>query len=324
MKVAPRFWNSLCSMYSMSRSTFDLFTHEEVFNRLSDVKQDSIRLTAEYHQNGEHNGIHGTVLSMTKPTKPLLPVHDVAKIINKYKGDSVTYKEGVVTASFECPFPTPYTIANEAYRPKFMLKMPIDAFGLPITYLQMLRLVCSNGMVGMAAAFREQFHLGKDDESVAYMLNKAMSTFSAEEEFHGISKRMDAAALSWSSLQETSIAYRALKDTLEDEHMDLEGKLEIYSAFDEMCGDPLKFYKLTSREELSARRAAAIPTTASVYDLLTFMTEISTHKLKKQNARDRVARWCGAVLSDEFHLEGSKEQYSDIGAFFINEDVTVN
>ena len=324
MKVSSRFWTSFCSMYSVGRSMFDLFSHDGVFQRVSERKTDRVRLSAEFNPDGENNGIYGTVLSMTKPTKPLLPVHDVERIINKYNGDKVTYRNGVVSASFECPFPTPYTIANEQYRPKYMLQMPIDGFGLPITYLQMLRLVCENGMVGMAAAFREQFHLGKDDESVSFMLDKAMSTFSAEEEFHGISNRMENAALSWSSLQETSIAYRALKEAMEDEHMDLESKMEVFQSFDDLCGDPLKFYKLTSRDELSSRRAAAIPTKASVYDLLTFMTEVSTHKLNKQNARDRIARWCGLVLSDEFDLEKSKEQYSDLGAFFINEDVNAN
>lgn len=318
MKIAPRFWNSLCSMYSMSQSTFDLFTHEEVFNRLAETRNDGqVRITAEFDKGGERGGIHGTVLSVTKTNKPLLGVDDVEALVNKYKGTRVRYSEGVITASFDCPFPTPYTIANEEYAPRYTLKMPVDGFGLPITYLEMLRLICTNGMVGMSSAFREQFHLGKNDESVAFMLDKAMSTFSAEEEFHGISKRMDVAALSWSSLQESSVAYKALKEALEADKMTLEAKTKIFDSFDKLCGHPLQFYKLTSREELSARRAAAIPTKATVYDLVTFMTEISTHKVHTQDAKDRINRWCGDVLSREFDLERSKEQYSDIGAFFI-------
>ena len=107
MRVSDRFWNSWSSLFNLSRSTFDYFSHEEVFKRLAGVRQDRVRVTA---QLDGASGATGTLLSCTNPAKPLLPVDEIRSLTDRYAGRGLAYSDGVVTASFDCPFPLDFEI----------------------------------------------------------------------------------------------------------------------------------------------------------------------------------------------------------------------
>jgi hypothetical protein len=52
MQVSQRFWNSFCSLENLSRNVFDYFTHEEVFDRITQAKGHSVRLAVEANPEG--------------------------------------------------------------------------------------------------------------------------------------------------------------------------------------------------------------------------------------------------------------------------------
>jgi hypothetical protein len=178
MQVSDHFWSSFSSLNNLGRSVFSFFSHGEVFERITQTTGNPVRLALEASGDG------GKMLSCTNPSKPLLQLDEVRQLVARYAGTSTNYAEGVVTATFECPFPANFTIGGDDFRTQFNLQMPVDGYGLPAAFLALLRLVCTNGLVAMAPAFKTGFQLGKDSPSLIRLLHRAMDTFNNEEGYH--------------------------------------------------------------------------------------------------------------------------------------------
>jgi len=99
MKVSGRFWSSFSSLHNLNRSVFDYFSHEEVFERITRAKGHEVRIACELEGDG------GRMLSCTNPSKPLLKVDDVRHLAEEFDGKSMSYSEGMVTATFDCRSP---------------------------------------------------------------------------------------------------------------------------------------------------------------------------------------------------------------------------
>jgi len=320
LKVTGRFWNSWCSLQGQGRSIFDLFSHGEVFDRINREREDTVRVAIEASDPMQDIGgtvLDGYLLSCTNPKKPLLPLVDAAALVNKYEGADVQYEEGVISATFDCPFQVPYNIAGEDYKTQFVLQMPIDGYGMPLSYLTLLRLICENGLIGMAKAFKTSFQLGRGENNIGQVLERAMTTFSAEEGFHSFKERMEAASKSWGSMDEGGRLIKTINKSMHDDHVPVPERIEIVEKFDEMCGNPLKYYGLTSRDELSARKAKTIPIKATVYQLMTFATEVTTHHLRSPKAKNTINAWVGTSISSEYDLENTVSEFPDWKDFFI-------
>jgi len=319
LEVSNRFWNSWCSLQNQGRSVFDLFSHAEVFSRIVAERGDRVRIAIETYDNkNDVNGkLDGRLLSCTNPTKPVLPVSNAANLVFAYDGRSAQYEDGIVTAIFDCPFPTPYNIAGDEYKTQFAMQMPVDGYGMPQSYLALLRLICTNGMIGMTKAFKTSFQLGRGEHNIHEVLNRAMTTFSAEEGFHSFKLRMEAASQSWASLGEAGKLCTMLNKSMHDDNMPVPRRVNIIEKFDELCGDPLKYYGLSGRQELSARRARTIPTRATIYELMVFASEVATHELDRVGTKNNVNSWVGESVANEYDLEGSCQEFPDWKDFFV-------
>jgi len=317
LTISNRFWNSWCSLYNQGRSIFDLFSHAEVFDRIYRERGDMVRLAIETNQVSYNEATHGKLLSCTSPKKPLLPLADAVALANKYEGNAVQYNEGIVTGVFDCPFPTPYHIAGEEYKTQFMLQMPVDGYGMPQSYLTLLREICANGMVGMAKAFKTSFRLGKGEDNILEVLDRAMITFSAEEGFHSFKTRLETAAHSWASFNEASCLYQTISGAMLADSLPIKERVVIAEKFDDMCGNPLKYYGLTGRSELSTRRAKTIPVNTTVYEMMTFASEVATHELHDPAAKNRINAWIGSTISNEYDLENTMSEFREWKDFFV-------
>jgi hypothetical protein len=91
----------------------------------------------------------------------------------------------------------------------------------------------------------------------------------------------------------------------------------LLEEFDRTCGDPLAFYGLSGQDELSARKARTLPVESTVYDMLNFASEVTTHHLANKGAKDRVNAWIGQALVGEYDLEGTAETCPDFRDFFL-------
>jgi hypothetical protein len=311
MQVSSRFWSSFSSLLNLNRSVFDYFTHAEVFDRITKTKGQAVRVACQM------NGDTGTLLSCTNPAKPILQLDEVRQLVEEFSGSGVNYNEGIVTASFECPFPANFQVVGDDFRTQFSLQMPVDGYGLPAAFLGLLRLVCTNGMVAMSPAFKTAFQLGKDNSSLLSLLERAMTTFNNEEGFHALRTRVESASGSWASLNEAKKLRACLSQGCTNDGIDPKQRAEMLTRFDAACGDPLGIYGLSGHEELSARRARSIPVEATVYDLFNFASEAGTHHFNTLTARNRVNGWIGEALTQEYDLEGTVENFPDFKDYFL-------
>ncbi len=312
MRVSDRFWSSFSSLHNLGRSTFDYFSHEETFDRITRVRGDAVRLAFEdYGENG------GRMLSCTAPGKPLLRLEEVRTLLSEYEGQKISYADGMVTAAFECPFPANFKIGGDEFRTQFHLQMPVDGYGLPAAFLGLLRLICTNGMVAMSPAFKTSFQLGKDSASLILLLERAMTTFNNEEGFHALRQRLDSAAGSWASLNEARRLHTCMATAAACDGMDQSDRAELLAELQRNCGDPLGIYGLSGHDEVSARRARSVPVEATVYDLMNFATETATHHLRSLPARSRVHGWIGETVTQEYDLEGTVSQFPDFKDYFL-------
>ena len=101
VEPTPRFWTSLCSgfsSYGLSTKLFKLFTHAEVFQRVSDVVggegKDRLRFALEDLGAGNPR-----LLAVTNPTKPLVRYDRIGEVLQRYGAQNVEYKAGVIRST---------------------------------------------------------------------------------------------------------------------------------------------------------------------------------------------------------------------------------
>jgi hypothetical protein len=312
MAVSGRFWGSFSSLLNLNRSVFDYFSHAEVFERITRRKGRDVRVACEVVGEG------GRMLSCTNPVKPILRLDEVFSLVEEFGGSRVTYSDGIVTSTFECPFPAHFNVGGDDFRSQFSLQMPVDGYGLPAAFLALLRLICTNGMVAMAPAFKTAFQLGKGNDSLLPLLQRAMTTFNNEEGFNALRQRVDSATGSWASLNEAKKLRACLGQAASADGLDAKRRADLLTEFDTACGDPLGTYGLSGHEELSVRRARSIPVEATVYDMMNFASEAGTHHFKSLGSRNRINAWIGESLTQEFDLEGTVASFPDFKDYFLN------
>jgi hypothetical protein len=312
MRVSSRFWGSFSSLLNLNRSVFDYFSYEEAFDRITKTKGSSVRVACEVQ------GDTGTMLSLTNPAKPILRLDEVRALTSEFDGHGISYADGIVTSTFECPFPANFKVAGDDFRTQFTLQMPVDGYGLPAAFLALLRLVCTNGMVAMSPAFKTAFQLGRESTSLLSLLQRAMTTFNNEEGFHSLRQRIDSSTTSWASLNEAKKLRTCLSQACSNDGFDPKQRANLLGEFDTACGDPLGIYGLSGHEELSVRRARSIPVQATVYDLFNFASEAGTHHIKSLGARNRINGWIGETLTQEYDLEGTVENFPDFKDYFLS------
>ena len=88
-------------------------------------------------------------------------------------------------------------------------------------------------------------------------------------------------------------------------------------------GTLTRIYGLASMDTLSVKRQRTLPTACKVYDLLNFASEVATHHASEAGNRT-VQAYVGELISGEFDLEGTAEQFTDWRDFFIGNEKTAD
>ena len=314
--VSDRFWLSFSSLFGLSQSVFSYWKPEEVFDRITQVKGDTVRVA--YEELAGSDVIDGRLLSCTKPDKPLLRVDQAQGLVDQFDGKGLSYGNGIVTCRFDCPFPMEFNVGGDDFRTQFAMEMLLDGYGLPSAYLALLRLICENGLIGVTPAFKTTFQLGNNETDLNLVLRRAFQTFNNEEGFHSFRQRVHSASRSWASLHEALGLRKALSRATTGYKAAESAGNELLDRYDALCGDPLSFYGLSAREELSTRKAKSIPVQATVYDLMNFGSEAATHHLHRRVAKDRVNAWIGQRIVGEFDLESTVDIFPDYADYFLN------
>jgi len=304
-KVGERFWTSWCQITGQSRNVFDMFQPEEVFSRLND----DVRITVEINDTIQDGQPDGTILACASSKRQPLTSEDMQAAADKFGAEFYSYDKGVVTALFNCPFPTTYELLEHKYTTQFLLQVPVDGFSQPASYLALHRIQDDGrhtGIVITPMCKESKTILQVGVGNVQENLFRVISTFNPEEEFHKLIGRLEIATASWASFGEACGIFRLLTTAMRDSHVSTNTQAKILERFDQLCGDPNREYNLTSRQEVSTRRAMTIPVRCMVYDLIAFMADAGAET--SDDAAMAIYRWMGMIYQ-EFELEGSQKQF---------------
>lgn len=314
IEPSSRFWNSLYSRFGLNRSFFKYFDHAEVFARISEkAPDDRVQVCID------RSATKPRLLAATGLNKPVLIYDDLLELLEQFTNtEKVTYSDGTVR-SVHVPRigNSEFAIAGDKFQNRFELHTPIDGYGMPNFYLSLLRLICSNGMVGMARTFKTTLQLGQGGVSVRYALQRALEGFQNESGYAQLHDRMDAAARSWASLNEQQSLYNLLLVLQRDKQLGGRGDT-LVANFEKLTGRPMELYQ-HDPNIFSARRQATLPMECKVYEMMSFATEVATHQVSEESAR-RLQAWLGTMLAGEYDLEGSCDAFDDWRDFFLREN----
>jgi hypothetical protein len=331
VRPSNRFWTSLHLRFGFTANIFRYFSHQEVFGRISEVAaNDAIRWCLEADAQGEG----GRLLAVTNPGAALITHDDLRELLGRYDAGDVRYAEGVVSSRHAPRLNPTFQVGGDGFQNKYILETPVDGFGKPSVYLSLLRLVCSNGAVGYSPAFRSELSVGRGEGGVAFALTRVLDGFNNEDGYAALRQRFESATKSWASVNEVRRLYKllarlhgrgdvrgaAIPSAGGDGACLTEGS-PLFAAFHKMTGDLSQIYGLANLDTLSVKRQRTLPAACKVYDLLNFASEVATHHVTETGGRLTQA-FIGELVSGEYDLEGTVEQFSDWRDFFIGNEQT--
>ncbi len=313
-QVTPRFVRSLGLRYHIAENIFRYFTPIEVLSRIQTVKSRSqVRLTTDGNR----------ALALSDPARPFVGGAELVNILASRQARllDARYLNGIVHTTHQVDGPE-WMVGRDAFASTFTLETPIDGLGLPCVYLSVLRVVCSNGLVAMVPAFRTQIALGRDlVDGASGPLTRAVDCFSNEEGFAAVRQRLDSSQQSQASVRDVYAFRRALDSCLPSTSTPAT-KL-ILDRLVRLTGDISATYGVASVDAITPKKRRLLPMDCTVYDLMTFATEVTTHHRSQLTDTRALSIWVGRTLATEFDLECSLEgrtgeELSGTPAFFLN------
>ena len=344
---SQRFWTSLFARYGFNKAFFKYFDYAEVFDRISSVESnDRMRLCIERGVD-ETGASTSRLLAVSNPKKPLVVYEELMALLERYDGAGLSYSQGIVESS-HVPRAggNRFDILGDMHSNRFVMQVPIDGYGAPNIYLALLREICQNGMIGLSKVFKSQLALGKGADDVTPTLLRALDGFNNDEGYAALRQRVEAAGQSWLSVYESQQLYKMLI-RLHSEHLVDVNDQQLHKgtsianwlsqggtvreadadeqhvgsplvkAFHKMTGDPAEAYGLANLDSLSAKRQRTLPVNCTVYDAINYATEVATHYSEPAGAR-KLQAWVGSAVSDEFDMEGTKEQFGEFADFLVD------
>jgi hypothetical protein len=317
-----RFWRSFFTRFGIAENVFRYFSPAEVFTRISQLNgNDAFRFCIAHHQTGNSDqaGRRGCsrLLAVTSLKRPVIRHAEVVDLLQRFGGSEVTYHDGLVS-SIHAPRGgcRELKIGGDQFHDRFCLETPIDGYGHPRLFLSLMRLVCSNGMVGYTRAFRSDIAVGKHMD---HCIGRALESFDHADGYAALRQRFESSQSSWASVHECLQMGAVL------ERIERAGQTKskgLLARFRTIAGNLSELYGLANLEALSDKRRRILPSQARVYDLINFASEVATHHALPEGA-NRMQAFIGSLISDEYDLEGTARDGSEFDAFFLDESDAV-
>ena len=331
-EVTPtqRFWDSLCSKYGFGTTIFNYFSYDEVFDRIASVRaDDEITVAIQDTPAREDEKFEPKLLAVSSVDKPMMTRDMIVDLADEIGARSIKYRDGFITTEHEPASSIQMLVGgHDSHEPMLTLDTPIDGYGKPNIYLSLIREVCSNGLIGMARAFRSGIILGTN-ESAVNVVERTINSFNNEDGFMAMRDRLDSAMGSWASIFELTKLSRLIQG-LKPESFKPDFKSTVVGAQkdpsvlrgnlleDLYCksGDVREIYGVANQDSISEKRMKQLPTQCTVYDLLCFASEIATHQLQPGAAMKFQSYFGTMVSNDIYDLEGSCDDYEEFTDFF--------
>tara|TARA_R110002049_G_scaffold4601_5_gene32791 strand:+ start:1095883 stop:1097073 length:1191 start_codon:yes stop_codon:yes gene_type:complete len=317
-----RFWRSFFTRFGIAENVFRYFSPEEVFQRISERnKNDTFRYCIAHESfrrsNRSSKIATSSLLAVTNPDKPVIRFDEIKDLIQRYGGSDVRYHDGLVTSTHAPRGGSrEFAIGGDQFRDRFCMETPVDGYGHPRLFLSLMRLVCSNGMIGYTRAFRSDIPVGKHMD---HCIGRALESFDNGEGYAALRQRFQSSQSSWASVHEC-LQFGATLERIQREGQTTSKGL--MGRFRSLAGNISELYGLANLEALSDKRRRILPSKARVYDLINFASEVATHHALPDGA-NRIQAFIGNLIADEFDLEGTAQDGAEFDAFFLDDSESV-
>ena len=351
-KITKRFLDSLCSRFGLSTSEFNHFSYNEVFERISKTNsqpqiQVTIQLTrAADELSGAKFNLFGKeqygpefepkLLGVSNPEKTNLDLNDFAWVMQRAKpgwgypesGSDIQYRDGVLLTRHIPSAEMKFCVGgdNDQLESRFVLETPIDGYGKPTIWLGFILKNGMNSMVVYHKNFQSMINTGTDENQRETLL-RLIQSFNNEDGFADLKKRILTAQNSWSSIYEVVSLNKIIwslnfndfivgwLDKNYKEEVGIEQiKTDILLRIQKLTGDLRAIFGIAQLDSLSEKKQHSLPTKASVYQLLSLASEYATHALFTNAAR-KLQQYIGDILSKDFDLENSCDQFKRFEQF---------
>lgn len=318
VRATRRFWRSFFTRFGIAENIFRYFTPDEVFDRIQARRPDDCFRYCLAHSPLHRSDRGNQLLAVTNPNRPIIRHDEIIGLLKHHGGQEVTYHNGLVK-SLHAPRggSRQFKIGGDQFQDRFCMEVPVDGYGHPKLFLSMLRLVCSNGMIGYSRAFRSDIPVGKQMD---HCIARALDSFDNGDGYAALRQRFESSQTSWASVHEC-VQFGHLLEALRRERLlNVDG---LIGRFRTLAGDLNELYGLANLEALSDKRRRILPSKARVYDLINFASEVATHHSHTEGG-NRIQAFLGGLVSEEYDLEGTANSGADFDAFFLPEkDVVV-
>jgi len=322
LQPTTRFWESLQARFGISGSIFKYFSYDEVFNRISAKSgdKDEIRVCVERVND------KAQLLGVSAPNRPVVRYDEAADICNRFGSENFVYSNGMIESRHVPRVKSPFQIGGDDFDTRFMMSIPVDGYGAPSVYLGLLRMVCSNGLIAYTKAFRQDVSLGKGGDDTSAALIRTLDAFNNDEGYAALRSRLDASAKSIASVNEAVQVYKLLvamhaRHELRDD-TSVENS-QVLNRFHELTGDINELYGIANIDAISQKKQRILPVKCTVYQLMNFITEISTHYTKPNGIR-KMNAWVGSILQNEYDMEGTASGGNDFEDLYFTAKLSAN
>ena len=311
-RISNRFWKSVFSRYRFGSSTFRYFRPEEVFRRICEVSRDDrLRVMVEHPEKGPP-----VALAVSRPDEALVTIDDVRELAGRHGARQSFYAGGMVSCTFiPRSGEKALAIGGDDFANRFTLDVPIDGYGSASIHVALVRLICTNGLIGLHRAFASDVPSSRDPR---HTLERAIECFDHADGYAAIRERFLSAQTSWASVHDAHGLHRQLVKTV---FTDPARKSAALHDYDRVTGRIREFYGVTNLDTLPVRRQRLLPVKCRVYDLLNFASEVATHATEPAESR-HLQSWIGTTLADEYDLEGTAEQAKDFADLLLDDGGT--
>jgi len=307
LDTTPRFWSSFNRLNKINDKLYNLFSVEEVFNRVAERRGGAMQIAIEK----DFDTGRMKALSATPQNKGFLPADSILNILFSQGAVDVRYENGRIQGFLSPEHEArDLKIGPDAFQLRNLVSIPVDGYGLPSMTVSLLRLICSNGIVGLTNAFSSDIKVGgsgKDNE--IFNLSRGLEAFSNEKAQDLLIRRIENSRKSIASLSELEAA----KFTLIKAGVEAEYQKPLEKAIFEV----LRRHGIATINNLTEKQKRLVQTNFSVYDMLNLLTEISTHKVDSLADKSKIQGHIGELITKEFDLEGLGEEKTQYVSLFF-------
>ena len=316
VQASRRFWRSFFARFGIAENVFRYFSPSEVFQRISQHnKDDAFRFCIANRMNGKRQ--RSELQAITNLKRPVIRYNEIVDLLERNGGKDIRYHNGLVHSTHAPRGGSrEFQIGGDQFRDRFCMETPIDGYGHPRLFLSIMRLVCSNGMVGYSRTFRSDIPVGKHMD---HCITRALESFDNGDGYSALRQRFQSSQTSWASVHECLQFASVLEKIQKENQTTTKGLL---GRFRTIAGNLCELYGLANLEALSDKRRRILPSKARVYDLLNFASEVATHHATAEGA-NRMQAFIGTMISDEYDLEGTAQDNTEFDAFFLDESDAV-